>query len=237
MDVVRRVVNLGRGLRKREDLRVRQPLSKLTVVSHDAAAAAAVASHRELIAEELNTSRVEVEDDEDHLVVLSAKANFKAIGPRLGSGTRAVAAAIEALDHAAVRQLLDGETVSVAGEPITLDDVVVQRAPLPGVVVAAESLMSVALDTELTPELIAEGLAREVVNRVQARRRDSGLAVSDRIVLRWDSPDDELAAAIADHATLIADEVLAVAVDREDGLDGAQVEVDGRSLVLSIEKQ
>ncbi len=216
MATVRAVVVLARGLRKRHGLRVRQPLRSLTVVTRDSAAAAAVRSHARLIAEELNVHAVVVHEDEAGLVDLSAKANFRRLGPRLGSRTREVAAAIERLDHDEISRLLDGATVEVAGVPLAAADVVVTRVPRPGTVVAAEGPLAVTLDTTITDELRVEGVARELVNRIQGLRREARLAVTDRIVLRWRATSPTAALAFARHGSLIAGEVLAVEV-REDG--------------------
>ena len=204
MDVVRRTVNLGRGLRKQEELRVRQPLSALTVVSRDADVRRAVLDHSDLIREELNVKRVEVETDESQLVTLSAKANFKSLGPRLGKDTKIVAAAIAQFDHDTVTELLDGGGGTVEGVELGVDDIVVERAPRPGFVVAADGDVTVAIDTAITDELASEGLAREFINRVQAARRDSGLEVTDRVHVRYHTPSETLASAIAAHADLIS---------------------------------
>jgi isoleucyl-tRNA synthetase len=237
MDVVRTVVNLGRGLRKRHDLRVRQPLRRLTVVTRDDAVAAAVASHRDLVMEELNVKEVELGRHEDELVHLSCKANFKVLGPRLGGRMKDVAAAIADLPHDAVSSLVEGETVSVAGVDLASDDIVVQREPRPGVVVAAEGAVSVALDTGLDDALVAEGRAREIVSRVQAMRRDADLAVTDRIRLAWHADDPDLVAAMERFAGLIAAEVLAVEIDRRDDPAGlVNVDVDGQPMAVRIER-
>jgi isoleucyl-tRNA synthetase len=232
MAVVRTVVNLGRSLRKHQDLRVRQPLSGVTVVSRDPEVRRAVAAHTDLIAEELNVKRVELDDEEAHIVELSAKANFKVLGPRLGSRTKEVATAIAALDHSSVDRLARGETVDVVGETIGADDVVVRREPRPGHVVETEGLLSVSLDTSLDDALVAEGLAREVVNRLQGLRRDSGLDVVDRIDVRWDTADEALAAAIERNADLIGSEVLASSLTQEPGLAGTDVDVGDTVLTL-----
>jgi isoleucyl-tRNA synthetase len=234
MATVRSVVNLGHGLRKRHELKVRQPLHELTVITRDPAVRAAVASHVDLISDELNVKQVEVHGDEEDLVHLSAKADFKVLGPRLGGRTREVAAAIAALSHDEVSAIVDGALVEAAGERVGLSDVVVQREPRPGVVVAAEGPVSVALEVELTPDLIAEGLAREVINRIQAIRRAQDLAVSDRVRIRWHTADDSLAQAVTAHAELIGSEVLATELARGDSRNGTEVDVNGAALWLDV---
>ncbi|MBM3694462.1 MAG: isoleucine--tRNA ligase [Actinobacteria bacterium] len=234
MAVVREVVSLGRGLRRAQGLRVRQPLPSLTVVSHDAAVRAAVAAHTELIAEELNVKAVAGSDDERAHARLSAKPNYRRLGPRLGPRMKGVAAAIEALDEDALAGLLSGSRVRLAGEEIVLEDVVVGRAPLPGVVVAAAARLAVALDTTLTPALVREGLAREVVKAVQARRRAAGLHVSDRITLTWATDSAEVADALETHSTWVAGEVLALDLRRGEPGPGEPLEVDGHTVRIEV---
>ncbi len=123
-----------------------------------------------------------------------------------------VAAAVEGLDQREIQDLQDGGSLVVAGCEITADDIVIQRTPRPGVIVATEGSVSVALDTTLTEPLIIEGLARELIASVQQLRREAGLDVSDRIVLEWESADPEIAMAFEQHSQLIAQEVLATAI-------------------------
>jgi isoleucyl-tRNA synthetase len=234
MATVRSVVNLGRGLRKREELRTRQPLHTVTVVTRDRAVRAAVEGHAELIADELNVHRVEVHANEEGLVDLAAKPNFKVLGPRYGSRMREVAEAIDRLGHDAIASVLDGVEDATTGFALTADDLVVNRHPRAGTVVATDGPISVALDTTLDDDLIIEGTAREIVNRVQAARRDAGLEVVDRITLRWTSNDDLVRAAFDRYEDLIASEVLASTMERDDDVDAEPVGLVGSSFCFSI---
>ena len=233
METVRTVVNLGRGLRKKNELRVRQPLALVTVIARDPSIRDAVAAHSELIGEELNVRKFEVRDDESALVELSAKADFKTLGPRLGSRTKEVAAAIASLDHGAVAGLLDGEPATVLGEQITVDDIIVDRTPHQGTVVAAAGPITVALDTEVTEDLRIEGLAREIVNRLQTMRRRLGLEVTDRITVEWSVDDDAIRSAFETHGLLIGAEVLATSID-ERQVDGEPADIDGKAVYLRV---
>ncbi len=233
MAVVRSVVTLARGLRRSHGLRVRQPLQTLTVVSHDDNVRAVVEAHADLIGDELNVKTVATSEDERAHAHISAKPNYRVLGPRFGARMPEIAAAIEALDENAVARLLDSQELSVAGEVIVLDDVTVGRRPLEGVVVAADQLVSVALDTAVTPELSLEGLAREIVKVVQGLRRAHGLDVSDRIVLGWSSKSARVAEAMALHGDWIAAEVLAVEVVESTGI-GETVEIEGEAAAIDI---
>ncbi len=219
MTSVRTVVNLGRGLRKRHDVRVRQPLNTVTIVTRSAAVQRSVASHATLIADELNVRSVEVHHDEAGLVDLSAKANFKVLGPRLGKDTKSVAATIAQLDHDTIAALLDGKSCDLDGLAITLEDVVVSRSPREGTVVASEGAVSVALDTTIDDDLQMEGIARELINRIQMTRRQLDLDVTDRIVVRWSSDDGAIAEAFTRHCKLMMSEVLATDIAQATNLD------------------
>ncbi len=234
MASVRSVVNLGRGLRKRSELRVRQPLPRVTVVTRDSDVVSAISTHRDLIAEELNVRDLEVHADEEGIVDLAAKANFRALGPRLGKRMREVATGIEAMSHEDVAALLNGDTKTLAGEDITVDDVVVSRTPRAGTVVATDGPMSVALDTEISEDLRIEGLARELINRIQALRRTSGLNVTDRINVIWQSASKDVAAAFAGYGDLIAGEVLAVSIVQGHAVVDGETDVAGEPVRLEI---
>ncbi|CAN5268865.1 isoleucine--tRNA ligase [soil metagenome] len=232
MRVVRAVANLGHSLRRHHEVRVRQPLAAVTVVTRDERAMQAVVTHRDLIAEELNVKTVLVDTDESAVVELTAKPNFRLLGRRLGAKTREVAAAIEELDHASVERIAAGETLTVAGQAIGPDDVVVRRQARPGRIVGTEGPLCVALDDALDPALVAEGMARDLISRIQAMRRDLGLAVTDRIEVGWDTPDPGLAGAVEQHRDLIAAEVLATGITRTEG--GNNTQIGASPLTLTI---
>jgi isoleucyl-tRNA synthetase len=216
MALARRLVELGRSARSAASVRTRQPLGR--ALAGAAGFAALPAELRDLIAEELNVHEVEPLDAVGReLVTYTVKPEFRALGKRFGSSTQAVAAAIRAADPAVLAHAVaaaGGSAVVQAGDlgPITLtaDDLVVTQTPLEGWGVATAAGETVALDLAVSDALRAEGWAREVVRLVQDARKSDGLQVSDRIELRWATPDEELAAALEAHGELIASEVLAV---------------------------
>jgi len=235
METVRSVVNLGRGLRKREDLRVRQPLSSVTVVTRSDAERMAVESHGRLIAEELNVKRVDAHSDEAGLVDLSAKADFKALGPRYGKETKSVAAAIATLDHSQIASIMDGGVVTIDAYELTVADIVVERTPRTGTVVASEGSLSVALDCALTSELLSEGLARELINRIQGARRELDLEVTDRVSVTYATEDGSVVDAFTTHRELVAGEVLAESVTRVEAFDAEEIDLGHATVRLRIE--
>jgi isoleucyl-tRNA synthetase len=234
MELIREVVRLGRNLRKKEGLRVRQPLARLTVLTRDQAVALAIEDHADVIADELNVKKVEVSEDETDLVQLSARANFRRLGPRFGAGMPEAAAAIAGLGLADLERILAGGTVNIAGEVLGADDVIVDRAPREGMAVETGTVMAVALDTSLSEELVQEGIAREVISRVQRMRREASLDVSDRIHLAWSTDDPSIRDALRRHEEQISAEVLASSV--EEGSAGAveRFEIDGAVVTLGI---
>jgi isoleucyl-tRNA synthetase len=233
MEVVREVVHLGRNLRKKEGHRVRQPLARLTVLTQDPAVADAVRAHADVIAEELNVKEVVTSPDEAELVALSAKANFRRLGPLVGSDMSQVAAAIAGMGSPELETVLSGGTVTLAGRQFGADDIHIERTPREGMVVETGTGLAVALDTRITDELVLEGIARDLVSRVQRMRREADLDVTDRIRLVWSSDDPLMRQALSTHGDLVAAEVLAASVEEIDRSDD-RIAIDDRPVGLWI---
>ena len=209
MAVARTVVKLAHGLRKQHHLRVRQPLNTLIVNLASGLPTKPLEMLSKLVRNEVNVKSLEVRSGEKAVVDLSAKADFRRLGPRLGAQTPEVARAIEALDRERIQRLLDGETVMVAGTEITGDEVVVRRQAPRGTAIAVADDLTVTLDIHLDEQLRTEGMAREITARLQHLRRERALAVTDRISVRWESDHPEVVAALEDHGETIAAELLA----------------------------
>jgi isoleucyl-tRNA synthetase len=223
MALVRRLVELGRSARSGASIRTRQPLRRALIGA--AGFSELPGELRAQIAAELNVSGLEVLGGE--LVDYTVKPNFRALGRRFGARTPAVAAAIGAAPAAGIASaVLAGGTYTVesADEPVVVgaDDVIVTQRPREGWAVATDAGETVAIDITVSPELRREGLAREVVRRVQEARKNDGLDVTDRIWLRWSSEDPDVVAALTEHAGLIAGEVLAVEAGPGTGPGSAQ---------------
>ncbi len=234
MATTRQVISMGRHLRTTNDLRVRQPLHALTVITRDDDVAAAVDAHRSLISRELNVRAVSVRADEGDLVTLSAKPNFKVLGPRLGKEMGRVAGGVAQLSHDQLAAVAEGGTVEVAGHQLASADLDIRREPNEGTVVESFGGLAVALDTTVDEELAIEGLARDLVSQVQQVRRDLDLDVSDRIVLGWASEDPDIRAAFAAHGETIAAEVLAVTVTADDPGATTQLDCAGHAVAVVV---
>ncbi|MCZ7430762.1 isoleucine--tRNA ligase [Streptomyces sp. WMMC1477] len=237
MLLVRRLVELGRATRAESGVKTRQPLSRALIAAQGFELLDD--DLRAQIAEELNVSRLaSLGEVGGSLVDTTAKANFRALGRRFGKRTQPVAAAIAAADAAELSAALRAGTaaVTVDGERIALtpEEVIITETPREGWSVASDSGATVALDLEITPELRRAGLARDAIRLVQEARKNSGLDVADKIHLRWTSDDEELAAALTEHAELIAGEVLADSLSAEPADDAFGPEFSDESLSLTF---
>jgi len=238
MAKVQEVVGLARQLRADFNLKVRQPLAALHVVCRDEALLDLVRPLADIVADELNVKEVRFGRDETALAHLSAKANYKTLGPKLGGLMRKAVAAVDSFGTEELAQILDGQTVVVVveGKPVHLEpaDVLIQRTPKAGMAVASSGALVVALETALTPALVQEGHARELINRIQNLRKDRDLDVADRIALKI-SGDAELLAAVAAHRETIAAETLAEKLDAAPG--AGDVDVNGHPCAIQIERR
>jgi len=214
------LARLGRAAREQAGIKVRQPLSRLVCVApgvDEAELTQLVA----LLASELNVKRVDFATSADALVTLEAKPNFRSLGKKFGKKTPLAAEAIKAFTSDQLRAFLRGEplVVTVDGESHALDqqDVTIVRRASGALVVEEDGGFFAAVDPTVTPELRLEGLARELISRVQRMRKEAGLAVSDRIALTV-SGSDEIRAVVGAHGEWIASEVLATELVFRDAL-------------------
>jgi isoleucyl-tRNA synthetase len=192
-----------------------------------------------LIREELNVKSIETSVDEAAFCSLTVKPNFATLKTRAASKLKEIGQGLSGWGFGEVGKLEGGEAIELAGERITLEDVLLQRKPTPGRAVASEGDVTVVLDTELTPELLAEGVAREFVSVLQQARKNQGLEVSDRVKVAYDAPDSEVLAAIDKHASTIAEEVLALDFRRDTStpVERASTEsLNGRPVRFTLEK-
>ncbi len=212
MDLAQRVSSLVLGLRKKENIRVRQPLQKIMVPVLDAAFAQRLTLVKDLILSEVNVKELELLNEDNSVLVKSIKPNFKTIGPKYGKHMKAIASMVAQMgaeDIAGIEKN-GGWKGIVNDDEVELDmaDFEITAQDIPGWLVSSEGNLTVALDVTVTEELKAEGIARELVNRVQNLRKDSGLEVTDRILLRIDT-NEMIREAIAQNKEYVCNEVLA----------------------------
>lgn len=216
MEIAQYVSSLVLGLRKKERLRVRQPLQKIMVPALNETFASNIKHVADLILSEVNVKELELLDESNNMLVKSIKANFKTIGPKYGKKMKAISALVggfTAEDIASIEQNGAWNGI-VEGDEISLDlaDFEIVAQDIPGWLVNSENGITVALDITLTDELRNEGIARELVNRVQNLRKDAGFEVSDRITISLET-SPEIQAAIQTNMTYVCDEVLANSID------------------------
>jgi len=245
MWIVERLVEMGRALRERAGQRIRQPLRALHVRTSDERAQALLtqAFATEQILDELNVKEWgSLAADDGELCRLVAKPNFRVLGKKVGKDMKRVAAAIAALGQEDVAKLRAGSPVGLSCEPyprLAPEDVQITVETTAEFDVEADGRFVVWLDTELDDELVLEGLAREVVNRVNGLRKERGLAVDDRIHLWVAGRGDALERALEAHGDLIAAETLATVVERsdeafDDAASGAWELGDGLRLAANL---
>ena len=235
-----KAVSLGRFLRTQRNLKVRQPLKRAILVSSDPEIRRMLTETGEIIAEELNVKAIDVRADEEELVNLSAKANFKTLGRKLGPQMKEAAALIQALPSGQIASVLRGETVSItlkSGTVVALgrDDLSIQREEKAGLPVATGEGVTIALDTELDTALMQEGFAREFVSKVQNLRKEMDLDVSDRIAVTFRSTP-EVADAVKAFHDYIANETLAVSLEPSDAVDAPESDLNGHPCALAVRK-
>ncbi len=240
MDLARRVASLGLSARGAANLKVRQPLSKVYVYVSEGRAELSK-SLEDIVADELNVKAFEFVTQAEKLVSYRIMPNNKLLGPRLGAAFPKLREALAAVAPGKVAAAVAaGESLPlvVDGSEMLLapEEIVVETRPAEGLAVAADKVVTVGLDAQVTPELKMEGLAREVVRRIQAMRKSADFNIEDRIVTHY-SGDDELVAVLEQWASYIKAETLSVSLVAGDGPAGAYVEeqkIDSAVLRLAV---
>ena len=231
MDYAQRICSLVLSLRKKENLRVRQPLQKVMLPVLDTKFMAQVEGVKDLILSEVNVKEIEYLTEESGVIKKSIKANFKTLGRRLGKNMKAAVQAINKFTEADIANLektgkydLD---VDGTNYELTLEDFEIKAEDVPGLLVANDGALTVALDTNLDDALLAEGMARELVNRIQNIRKNADFNVTDRIKVQLEK-QAAVENAVAQFGAYIQEEVLADELTLVDGLSsGEEMELPG----------
>ena len=234
------VSSLVLSLRKKEMIKVRQPLQKVIIPAFDDNFKAEINAVSDLIKAEVNVKEIELLDDASGVLVKQIKPNFKALGPRFGKDMGLIAKEIQNLSTEQINELdTKGElSLVISGNSIILtsDDVEISSQDIPGWLVANANGITVALDITLTEELIKEGIARELVNRIQNIRKDSGFEVTDKIKVHLQHNAD-LEKAVAANENYIKSETLTETLVFVDDLNnGTEIEFDNIKTRILISK-
>jgi isoleucyl-tRNA synthetase len=239
MERAERIVMLVRAMRMKSNLKVRQPLRRIILPIAGEHEREDVRRMEDVILEEINVKAVEYVGDESGIVRRKAKANFKSLGPKFGKSVQQIAGRIRELGDAEIARLekegvlslgVNGSTITIARE-----DVEILREDIKGWLVGSDGALTVALDTEITEELMAEGIAREFVNRVQNMRKDAGFAVTDHITVGVRASEG-LAATLSAMRGYIAAETLAEEMSTvfREGEYTATFDLNGEEVTASI---
>ena len=232
MGLIRTVTDIGRSLRARHQLRTRQVLPGMLVITRNDTDRSVIDEAAELINSELNIKQLTFSSDEARYVKLTVKPNLRVLGKRLGKDLKGFRQELERLNQtgavgAILEELDRNGQVEIQGHKLEPDDLLVERSTAEGDdrLIGTSSGVTVLLDATLTEDLILEGLAREVVNRIQSLRKDSRLNVTDRIAVTWEA-SEKIGTAMAAFNEYIAAETLASRISQagSDGVEGARVE-------------
>jgi len=242
MDAAMLIVSNALSIRESRNLRVRLPLSEMTVAPADQFQANAVNRFNDHIREELNVKRLTIARDASELVRFSVKPNFRRLGPKYGGKMPAIAKALAALDATEVAgKVRNGKTISfqAEGERVNLlpDEVLVERHAPEQLAVAEDHGLVVALNVDITPELEREGFARDLVRHVQQMRKELDLELTDRITVTWQTDDETLRQTLAEHAHAICRETLCDALAPGDAGNGKQIKLGGGAVRLLVRKR
>jgi len=239
MSVVQHAVSMGRALRYQYNIKVRQPLRSVELVTRNPEEKKVLLEMEEIIREELNVKNVIFRDNEEDLVEYQAKANFRVLGKELGKDMKAAAERIEALSQQEIQGLLDGATLSIEvngkNVDLTAEKLDIRRIEKAQVKVLNEGTLTVGLDMEVTEELAQEGDVRDLVRGIQNLRKESGFDVTDRIKLTLFG-SDKLKAAFKVFTDYIAQETLAVSIEWKEVPSMTEVEAGDESWKVALEK-
>jgi isoleucyl-tRNA synthetase len=240
MKLAQRLSSMVLALRKKESIKVRQPLRKMMVPALSKELAGRIESVRDVVLAEVNVKELEILEDVSGVLVKKIKPDFKKLGPKVGKHMKQVAAAIGSMDQADIDELeSSGSMILDLGEAqlnIGLEDVVIITEDIPGWLITTEDHVTVALDISIDEELRYEGIARELVNRIQNLRKDSGLEVTDHIALKLEK-NQVVSEALKRNESYITQETLTTDLQLIDELEeGLDVEFDGISTRIFLEK-
>lgn len=240
MQLAQDVSSMVLSLRKKQSIRVRQPLQKIMVPVMDEVIKTRLEHVKSLILSEVNVKELDYLEADNAMLVKGIKPNFKALGPKIGSNMKALTAAINSMSQEQIRTI---ETIGKInlnlGQTefeLMLTDVEITSQDIPGWLVTSYNGLTVALDITLTEVLKNEGLAREFVNRMQNMRKESGLDVTDRIAVTVKS-GDTLWKALEEFKLYICSEILADSlIQTDDMLDGAEIDIEGEICKIKLVK-
>ncbi|MBQ2291852.1 MAG: isoleucine--tRNA ligase [Paludibacteraceae bacterium] len=239
MSLAQQATSMILSLRKRAEKNVRQPLQKAVIPAPDQETLVALLHVQDLIKSEVNVKEMVIvlAEESEIKLVKKIKPNFKVLGKKVGGMMKQLAAAIAQMSQDDIAAFETSGTFELCGYSLVAEDIEIITEDMPGWLVANNGTITIALDIELTPALIEEGIARELINRIQNLRKSSGLDITDRIVLQLENRK-EIAASVTNCSEYIASQVLATSITLVDGLvDGVSLDMDGYTLQCVLKRQ
>ncbi len=239
MKMAQDITSMTLALRKKVNIKVRQPLQCIMIPTVSEEQKAHIEAVKSLIMNEVNVKEVNFAESSNGLLVKRVKCNFRVMGKKFGKQMKAVAAAMENLDQEAIA-LLEKEgtyTLQIEGTPLTVEvaDVEIINEDIPGWLVANEGKLTVALEVEVTEELRREGIARELVNRIQNIRKSSGFEITDKINVTL-SRHEQTDAAVEAYKSYICTQIQANNLTLADNNEGVEIDFDDFKLTVKVEK-
>ena len=238
MELAQKVSSMGLALRKKVNIIVKQPLQKL-MIPVDAEMKARLEAVKPLIMNEVNVKEIDFVEGASDILVKKVKCNFKILGKKFGPLMKQVAAAVTAMSQEQIAELESAGrlTLDLDGTPAEIEagEVEIYSEDIPGWVVANEGVLTVALDVTVTDTLRREGIARELVSKIQNIRKSSGFEISDRIAVTLSSNENS-DAAVEEHKAYICNQVLADSLTIAEVAEGIALEFDGFMLMTTVEK-
>ncbi|HNW91019.1 MAG TPA: isoleucine--tRNA ligase [Bacteroidales bacterium] len=229
MQLAQKISSMVLSLRKKHNLRVRQPLAKIMIPLAEPKMKGQIEAVKNLILSEVNVKEIEYIEGATNILVKKIKPDFKACGPKYGKQMKQVSAAIIALSQEQIYDFEKNKTfqITVDNAPVDLEltDVEIITEDIPGWVVSVAENLTVALDTTLTEKLIEEGIAREFVNRIQNLRKDMNYEVTDKISVKVERQNN-LVSAVENNNSYICNEILAVSILFVDDIDGEKNQIE-----------
>ena len=237
MDMAQRITSMVLALRRKVNIKVRQPLQRIMIPAIDSEQQKHIEAVKQLIMNEVNVKELTFVEGQG-ILVKKVKCNFRTMGKKFGKLMKAVAAAVDGFSQEQIAELETVGTISLSVEnqdvTIEKEDVEIFSEDIPGWLVANEGNLTVALEVELTDELRQEGMARELINRIQNLRKDTGLEITDRISVVV-APNDQTDAAIKAYGDYIVSQVLADSIEIAPN-DGTEIDFDDFKLNIKIAK-
>ena len=239
MDLAQKITTMALSLRKKERVRVRQPLQKIMIPITGDKMKSQIISVQNILLSELNIKEIEFISGNSNILTKQIKPNFKTLGPKFGKDIKIIIAKVNQFTSEDIKKI-DSEGQFIINQDITIDisDVEISSADIPGWKVMSQDGITVALDVTLSEKLKEEGLARELVNRIQNIRKDYDFEVTDKIKVDVEK-NDNIDSSISNNLSYICGETLANSLNMVDVLNNDKISIDlmdGISVNISIKK-